>query len=271
MISNKDRNMSTQTTRDIGKIKLGLKKAFRNKRIGVVRLEIKACLILDDRLVYIEWNNKGLFLHRADGSFIDTMTVKDEPFDLTPIDGNRVAVTYPFTNHFQIIDISLKKLQDIEFQEFCYGIKWYKERLYICVDGGGILVATINGEIENKIPVDIEISTRLDIEGDKIYYTRTKTSTIYCCDLFGNQLWTFRDEHYQMPLSITSDGKGFLYIPWYDSNNVMVMSCDGKEHRELKGKTDGIERPRCLYYDKQRDLLLVCNDYSDESLLFNVL
>lgn len=263
--------MSTQNRREIGKIKLGLKKAFRNKRIGVVRLEIKACLILDDRLVYIEWNSKGLFQHRADGSFIDTMTVKNEPFDLTPIDSNRVAVTYPFTNHFQIIDISVKEFQDIEFQKFCYGIKWYKERLYICVDGGGILVATFNGEIENKIPVDIQISTRLDIEEDKIYYARTNINTIYCCDFSGNQLWIFSDEHYRMPLGIRLNGKGCLYITWYESNNVMVLSCDGKEHKELKGKTDGIEHPRCLYYDKQRDLLLVCNDFSDESLLFNVL
>jgi hypothetical protein len=41
--------------------------------------------------------------------------------------------------------------------------------------------------------------------------------------------------------------------------NVIVISPDGKEHRQLFSKADKLENPRALHYDRQTRQLLIAN------------
>ena len=60
-----------------------------------------------------------------------------------------------------------------------------------------------------------------------------------------------------------------MYVVGCSSNNVVVISPDGKRHRQLLSSTDGLINPGVLDYDKSTNRLLVVHDGST-ALLFDV-
>jgi DNA-binding beta-propeller fold protein YncE len=106
--------------------------------------------------------------------------------------------------------------------------------------------------------------------GDNLYYTNTDTHTVTYCDLHGTTQWEFKDERLlQYPLGISVDNDGNVYVVGYDSNNIVVISPDGKRHRQLLSSKDGLKKPRVVDYDRSTNRLLVVN-YNSTAFLFDV-
>ena len=97
--------------------------------------------------------------------------------------------------------------------------------------------------------------------GEKLYYTDYQTGTVTCCDLHGTTKWEFKDEHVlQCPRGISVDNDGNVYVVGYHSKNVVVISPDGKRHRQLLSSKDGLVNPCVLDYEKSTNRLLVVNE-----------
>jgi DNA-binding beta-propeller fold protein YncE len=95
---------------------------------------------------------------------------------------------------------------------------------------------------------------------DRLYYTNSERNEVECCDINGTILWTFTDTSVlKAPRSIDVDEYGNVYVVGTDSVNVIVISPDGKEHRQLLSKADRLDDPRALHYDRQTRQLLVAN------------
>jgi hypothetical protein len=91
-----------------------------------------------------------------------------------------------------------------------------------------------------------------------------------CCDINGTILWTFTDKSVlKRPLSITVDDYGNVYVVSAKSVNVIVISPDGKEHRQLLSKADRLDVPWALYYERKTRQLLVAN-HNTSALLYSV-
>jgi DNA-binding beta-propeller fold protein YncE len=107
--------------------------------------------------------------------------------------------------------------------------------------------------------------------GDKHYYTNTNTNTVTCCDLHGTIQWEFKDYRVLIgPHGISVDNDGNVYVVGYISNNVVVISPDGKHHRQLLSSMDGLLCPIVLDYDKSTNRLLVVNHQGSTAFLFDV-
>jgi DNA-binding beta-propeller fold protein YncE len=50
-----------------------------------------------------------------------------------------------------------------------------------------------------------------------------------------------------------------VYVASLDNNSVVVISPDGKRCRTVLGKSDGIDRPTAICFDKVKNNLVVCN------------
>jgi hypothetical protein len=71
-----------------------------------------------------------------------------------------------------------------------------------------------------------------------------------CCDINGTTLWTFTDTSVSKDQrSIAVDDYGNVYVVGPRSANVIVISPDGKKHKQLLSKTDRLDNPWALHYD----------------------
>jgi hypothetical protein len=91
-----------------------------------------------------------------------------------------------------------------------------------------------------------------------------------CCDIIGTILWTFTDKSaLNAPSSITVDDYGHVYVVGANPVNVIVISPDGKEHRQLLSKADRLTiQGHCIMTGKQSSCMLPTQIHL---LLFTVL
>jgi outer membrane protein assembly factor BamB len=76
---------------------------------------------------------------------------------------------------------------------------------------------------------------------DHSYYT------IYCYTLTGQQIWTFKDENVlRVPRGIALDKNKNVYVTGRETQNVVVLSPDGKTCRQILAKSDGLNEPISL-------------------------
>ncbi|CAG2229940.1 unnamed protein product [Mytilus edulis] len=56
---------------------------------------------------------------------------------------------------------------------------------------------------------------------------------------------------------ITSDNDGNLFVVGVDSSNVVIISNDGKHHRQILTGEDGLNEPSAIFFDKHTKKLLI--------------
>ena len=88
--------------------------------------------------------------------------------------------------------------------------------------------------------------------------------------LTGQDIWTFKDENViRSPRGIALDKHRNVYVAGYETNNVVVLSPDGKICREILTQSDGLDKPWSLRINIDRNEFLVCNE-SGQAFLFSL-
>ena len=195
----------------------------------------------------------------------DTVCIKDT---------NSVAVSSGVGDSrcLTIIDIEGKEIvTTISIDTDMYGMAVSGKAIYYCAENNGLKMLNLSDKtVSDIINRNMSGVYYVATSGDNLYYANTDTHTVTYCDLHGTTQWEFKDESLlQYPLGISVDNDGNVYVVGYDSNNVVVISPDGKRHRQLLSSKDGLEKPRVLDYDRSTNRLLVVN-YHSTAFLFDV-
>jgi DNA-binding beta-propeller fold protein YncE len=73
-------------------------------------------------------------------------------------------------------------------------------------------------------------------------------------------MWTFNTEHVlRKPAGIALDKHRNVYVAGYETNNIVVLSPDGSNGREIVTNSDGLSGPCSLRFNIDHSELLVCN------------
>jgi len=106
--------------------------------------------------------------------------------------------------------------------------------------------------------------------GDNIYHTNRTTKTVSCHKIKGDKLWEFQDVAIiREPYGVAVDRDFNVYVASFYNNSVVVITPDGKRCRTVLGKSDGINKPYAIYFDKVKNNLLVCN-FNGTAFLYKV-
>ncbi|CAC5423974.1 unnamed protein product [Mytilus coruscus] len=82
----------------------------------------------------------------------------------------------------------------------------------------------------------------------------------FSVDPSANIIWKFIDKKLLMsPSKLTSDAYGNIYVLGEASYNVVYISADGKQSRQLLDREDGIENVAGIHYNKDRKILIIVN------------
>jgi hypothetical protein len=249
------------------------------QKINTKGRDIRGCSLLPDgRMVFSCYgsdtvrfiNKEGVELfqigkYKTGASTCDTVYIKDN---------NSVAVSSGLGSKrcITIIDIeSQKVMTTIPMDTYIGGMAVRSRIIYFCAKDKGLKILNLSDtSVSDIISRDMSNVTYVATSGDKLYYTKTNTNTVTCCDLHGTTQWEFKDERVlQGPRGISVDNDGNVYVVGYSTNNVVVISPDGQRHRQLLASKDGVLCPRVLDYDKSTNRLLVVNQTST-AFLFEV-
>ena len=254
-------------------IQLNLKQKIKTKG-----RDIRGCTLLPDgRMVFSCYSSDTVrFINKEGVELFQIGKDKNDTYDTVYIkDNNNVAVSSGGGGKkcITIIDIeSQKVMTTIPMDTGIAGMAVRGRTIYYCTNGEGLNALNLS----DRSVSDIIRSSMLGVHyvatsGDKLYYTKTITNTVTCCDLHGTTQWEFKDNRVlQCPCGISIDNDGNVYVVGNSTNNVVVISPDGQRHRQLLSSKDGLSKPIVLDYDVSTNRLLVVNS-SSTAFLFDVI
>lgn len=252
------------TLQDICNISLQLKQKFDLKQ---PTKSITGCIVLpDNRIIIADYFGSGkLIEYNIDGNNIREIPVSDEPYDLTAVATDRIAVTY---GSFQYLDI-INRNNDNERKKvpcgsYCWGISYQDQRLYVFVNGRGIVVMDLNGEKFSTIDTNLSSVYYIATTNDRIYYTDQGNNTVHCCSINGQDIWVFKVQSISQPRGISVDYEQNVFVSCESSNNLTLIHHDGKGSKVLLTDQDELDKPGAVYYCKEKKI--VCLGYKKGSV-----
>jgi hypothetical protein len=234
---------------------------------------IPGCIIMKDGNTLItEHDSVQVQKYDSNGQLISKLNVKKSwVFDITVIDNSNVAVSAGGCGHeIHLIDVDCLQLtRSIDTSDLTYGITCHGGSLICCTHNNGIrsfnmstrksieIIPGSTGEFWN---------TYITSDNNYIYHSNHKVNSVVCYDFNGVKKWCYSNDLLKEPKGITVDSNSNIYVAGFKSNNVVVISPNGKRAKQLLGISDGIKHPCALCYDKDRNHLLVVNDGGSANL-----
>jgi len=249
------------------------------QKIQIKGRDISGCSLLPDGRMVLSCyatntvrfiNKDGVKLFKIGKDKTGTST-----FDAVYIkDDNSVAVSSGWGSNrcITIIDIeSQKVVTTISIDTDIYGMAVRGRTIYYSAFNKGLKMLNLSDRSVRDIIINNKSNLyHVSTSGDKLYYTDWNTDTVTCCDLHGTIQWECNDERVLRGSNgISVDNGGNVYVVGYHSNNVVVISSDGKRHRQLLSSDDCLSNPSVLHYDKSTNRLLVVNS-SKSAYMFDV-
>ncbi|XP_052101422.1 uncharacterized protein LOC127735315 [Mytilus californianus] len=214
-------------------------------------------------IILVDYDKKRLLILKEDGTLKnDIPLLNPNPLDVTCIDDKTVAVSFPYSNQIQIINILTKTIGSrIKTTSNCYDICYRDGYLLYCNTGTGIQKVNVSDNCSSTLIKDETLSnwSFVTTSKDKIFYTNNLHHTVTCCSLTGEKLWEYKDQSVRSPRGISVDKDSNVYIASASNNSIIVLSSDGKEARKLLGSDDGINQSYALAFDVKKEKLIVAN------------
>ncbi|XP_052085926.1 uncharacterized protein LOC127723380 [Mytilus californianus] len=232
---------------------------------------IRGCdMLADGRLVLVDMINKKLMLRERNGTCAKYLNFKTEPYDAAVIENTLVAVTLVERKEVVVIDLNRSEIQrSFPVTNRCFGIVFKDGKFYVCCDHKMVQVLNLSGEILSTLSL-VEPATYCSMFNDRLYFaTQDSTNEVYCCDFNGNVHWKFDCQESSFPLGIANDNSGNTFVTCRKNNTVILIGKNGTDSRILLSEEDKLHKPVAIYYNCDKNLLLVCNE-SGKSLLFDV-
>ncbi|CAG2232699.1 unnamed protein product [Mytilus edulis] len=246
-----------------------LRKQLNIKQSTNENLIITSCIKTGNTLVFTDCDNKRLIICNSDGTDIHHIPLSYKPYYITEIDSNTVAVSCLYDSTILIINISTRSITStIKTSGYCYGISYNDNNLYVVIGRSIIHVMDLTGKVIRTIPAPSDGIYDITVDRDRLVCI--DLTSIYCCSLDGKVMWKFKMDEFQDLTRVTTDNEGNVYVTDEKTNTVIVVSDDGKHHRELLTESDGLNKPYGIYYDKKENILLVCNESNEKAFLFDV-
>lgn len=230
---------------------------------------ITDCIIFKDKYVFIN-RNSGLVVREVDENHDRIITLSGNANGMSAIDGDTVAVTFPNGHYIEIICVATGEVKNkIEVDGMCFQVAYHNGLLYVGFDEK-IEEIDLTGKTVKRVPSPTADIGYIATTDDKLFVTDLEKNLLYCCDFTGLVLWEFEDKKLEWPMGVTTDNDGNVYVVGSSSHNVLVISPDGKHHRELLNESNGLKDPIGIHYDKTNDCLLVCNKEGGDAFLLEI-
>ncbi|CAG2230900.1 unnamed protein product [Mytilus edulis] len=247
-----------QEMKSINNTQIRLRKRFNVEEQGFWTWLSGCTMVSNGNLMIADyWGSNVIMEYSEDGKHIRDIPCSGIPFDLTVIDTDRIAVTYGDSKYVDILNLKNTTVENkVNFDKDCYGISYQDDKLFI--SSGGIIITDIKGKVLKQLRVDC--GTYLETTIDRIYFTVRRDHTVHCIAMTGKEIWVHKVESLVDPRGINVDDHQNVLVVGRDSNLLTVIQHDGTASKTLLTKSDGLDKPFALHYNKDKKMLFLCNE-----------
>ena len=251
---------------------------------------ITGCTVMTNGdVVLCDFKNKKIKLLNSSGVLTGILKLSSWPYDVSVLDPSSVIVTLPAKKQLQVVQVypQLKPGRVIQLDKTCWGVAVGKGELYVTCcninidtytgENGEIRVLGLDGKVKRRLGVNQDGSfmfkspqyITVNSSGEKIFVSDWGTHTVTCMSVDGRVIYTYKDGSMRGPRGLLCDSEDNILVCGANSNNVQVLTADGKRHCTLLTESDGLEYPHLIAYrDSDNTLLVGC--YSDHLLSFKL-
>ncbi|XP_063412569.1 uncharacterized protein LOC134695278 [Mytilus trossulus] len=243
-------------------------KLIMQKKITTNGEAVRGCCISrnGDFLFTDHASKKSLYVFKSNRTLKYKMSVDpSDGFDITFVDDKNVAITTGQSSKKTGIDIidteNQTKVKFINLPGRSFGITCDIDSLFVCVEGSGIFkVNTVDYTTSSVISCNLSWFSYVSVFNYKIYYTDSNDHSVVCCDRNGSRIWNFKgDSVLKFIRGLTVDSEGHVFVVGASSSNCLIISKDGKHHKEILTNADGLCEPSAVFFDKRKSEFLVAN------------
>ncbi|XP_071147789.1 uncharacterized protein [Mytilus edulis] len=236
------------------------------------KIRLTGCELLPGgEILLVNQTDKTILMYNKSRSRIKEFKLKWEPFDITYIDNDMIAIS--FINQKKVVTFNTEneQLETIyeSLEEIC-GIAYKDGKLFLRYGFKGIRIITISGTLISDIKFKSSSTTHLSVgSSDQIYYPIYNNKSVNCCDNQGKTQWTTTNDLLTKVYGITS---GFHDVVFAANNagGITVISSDGQQSKRILDKSSGLNRPYCIHFSDKRNQLLVCNELDGQVFVYDV-
>ena len=271
-IESSDVSSSQQGHVDISDMKVKSKKEFDLTLPDDRKTpDITGCTFLPNgNILLCDYLNRKMKLLDSDMVVKKSLMLSNAPYNVAAVSDNEAIITF---GHMENKDLqyintqpSLKLGNKITLQDKCYGLKVLHGEIYTCChkDSGHdeILRLDRTGNIISKIVltqassgVSGYLGLCLADSNPRVYLADWYNNRVTCFQLdYGKMEYQYEDKGLRCPQGIYVDSVGNSLVCGSISNNVVVITADGRKHGELP-TNKGIF-PKCVDYRPEDNTLI---------------
>ena len=220
---------------------------FQNRDKG--RVCIHGCDILPNgKLAFGKQERKLLLGFSNNGKYKnDIVRFTGTPYEVSYIGENIVAVTIRDIHEVVFVNVITNRIiNTVNVCHSCWGTDFTKNRLAIqalpTYTSSHIVYLDPKGQFIDRVNISTKFSRKISLRDTTIKCT--DESSICCFTLTGQKIWDFKDESVlRKPRGIALDKNRNIYAAGTETNNVVVLSPDGKNCIQILTKSDGLNKP----------------------------
>lgn len=215
---------------------------------------------------YCNYNDKTLILLNAQGGNERPIQLFNSAFDVECLNDNTIAVTAGKLKWISIVDLNTgKETERIDLPGYPFGITHDSKSLICCVECKDIHLISLSDYSISTIPNTILPKfSYVATYGNKIFFTNPEEHKVFCIFKDGTREWSFYDETVlQTPRGITVDDRGNIFVVGCDSFNVIVLSQDGRQSKQMVKCQN---KPFATFFDSLGKNLLLTYEFLSAEL-----
>ncbi|XP_052698123.1 E3 ubiquitin-protein ligase Midline-1-like [Crassostrea angulata] len=221
--------------------------------INISEFKIKNSDITDgvflshDKLLLADSVNGRCVLCNTDGVVLQKISLSGNPWGMCIHGENEVLVTLPNRQKVVVLDAnSLEIKQSVPIDRCCFGISTSGNTAVIGARDSVLMFDNfLDKNICRLLATKTQSADDIALGGDgNIIFSNYSENVLNTFDKSGKMLFKYSHKELKIPYGLTVDGHGNIFVTGNGSNNIHIVSNDGKTVRILKG----VQRPQCIKF-----------------------
>lgn len=224
------------------------------------------CTLPNGMVALTSYSDKQLKLFNPDRTMKFSIRFRDEPYDVTPVNEDQVAISHPSAEIISIVDVPREKvIKTLSTWDKVTGIA-YKDDHHIlfCVPGFGIKRLNINTVTINDIITDRNVSydSHVVVARDRICYTCPETTNeVIVLDSKYKVMFKYQDQAtLEKPVGLTIDNNNNILVVGRSSHNLIAIFPEDKSANQLLSVENDLNYPTAVNYNHHTKELVVITD-----------